>query len=639
MKRTAWLGVWAMLLTILPAPSNAAGRFDQKLLGDKQIEHLLNRLTFGPRPGDVQQVRLMGVDKWIDQQLHPERIAENPILETRLKPLASLDLKLWQIMDKYAQPQGPAAPRLPSQVAMNALPQQMQARLRGGSSEDRLNALHSLEPDTRRSILAGATPQMLESLPDALQKEAADARKAEQDEAQKERQRLNPPLNDLLTPDLQRTARQGSRDEKLALINSLETTKRTQVLRALGPGAFPDVPELRRETMQITQPQQLVNSELIENKLYRAIYSNRQLEEVLVDFWVNHFNIFNGKGQDRVYLTAFERDAIRPYVLGHFKDMLLATARHPAMLFYLDNFQSQVQREDQPNQPPNNNRPGLNENYGRELMELHTLGVNGGYTQQDVIAVARAFSGWTIYDVNKYAEYQFNPAVHDRKEKVVLGHTLPAGRGEQDGLDVIDILAHHPSTAQFISRELAQRFVDDDPPQALVDRMAATFTKTDGDLRAVLQTMFSSVEFNSEGAWQAKLKSPLEMAVSSLRALNADVLDTFVLAQRIADLGEPLYGKIEPTGYSNTAEGWTNTAGILGRINFATALLAGQIPGIKVDISRFNFKNTASVAAEILGAVPSQQTLTTIENGFKDKEATPSLLAGLVLSSPDFQRR
>src|SRR5262249_3400458 len=193
-------------------------------------------------------------------------------------------------------------------------------------------------------------------------------------------------------------------------------------------------------------------------------------------------------------------------------------------------------------------------NYGRGRLELHTLGVDGGYTQQDVIAVARAFSGWTIYDLNKYAEFQFNPSGHDRKEKIVLGHTLPPGRGEQDGLDVIDILARHPSTATFISRKLAQRFVADDPPAGLISRMAATFTRTDGDLRAVLQTMFGSTEFLSDGAWQAKLKSPLEMVVSAVRAVNADIEDNFALAQRIADLGEPLYGRVEPTGYPNTGD-------------------------------------------------------------------------------------
>jgi uncharacterized protein (DUF1800 family) len=640
MKRIAQLFSAALMVTAFCFSGDAAGRFDQKLLLDKQIVHVLNRLTFGPRPGDVQQVRLLGVDKWIDQQLHPERITENPILDAKLKPLESMSLPMWKIMEKYS-PQQLAIIRPPSANAMNSLSPQIQARLRNGSVDERMNTLAALDPETRRLVLAAALPPMLEGLPDTIQQEAMKERQAEQAFLQKERQKQMPPLNELLPPEEIRTARQGTRDEKIALINSLEAPKRQQVLRALGPGPFGDIPEFRREVMLINQPQQVANAELIENKLYRAIYSNRQLEEVLVDFWINHFNIYNGKGQDRLFLTSFERDAIRPYVLGHFKDMLLATAHHPAMLFYLDNWQSQVPRDDQPGfvLPAGAQRPGLNENYGRELLELHTLGVNGGYTQEDVIAVARAFSGWSIYDIQKYAEFQFQPANHDRKEKVVLGHTLPAGRGEQDGLDVIDILVHHPSTAKFISKKLAQRFVADDPPQALIDRMAATFTKTDGDLRAVLQTMFSSVEFMSEGAWQAKMKSPLEMVVSSVRAVNADISDTTALAQRIADLGQPLYGKVEPTGYPNTGEAWTNTASVLGRINFATALLGGPMPGVKVDMSRFNFKDPSVVASDLLSTAPTPQTLASIEKGIQSKEATPSLITSLVLSSPDFQRR
>jgi uncharacterized protein (DUF1800 family) len=209
----------------------------------------------------------------------------------------------------------------------------------------------------------------------------------------------------------------------------------------------------------------------------------------------------------------------------------------------------------------------------------------------------------------------------------------------QDGLDVIDMLAHHPSTAKFISKQLAQRFVADEPPQQLIDRMAATFTKTDGDLRAVLQTMFSSIEFSSDGAWQAKVKSPLEMVISAVRALNADVTDTSTLAQRISDLGEPLYGKIEPTGYPNTGESWTNTAGILGRINFASAVTSGQVSGVKADMSRFNFKDPTAIATQLLNMPPAQSMVAAIEKGIQEKEATPSLLSSLVLSSPEFQRR
>ena len=501
----------------------AARRYDLKIAPDKQIVHVLNRLTFGARPGDAAEVGKLGVDRWIDQQLHPEKLAENPVLESRLAALETLQLQTAQIMEKYAPPQQQlfnVRPRLAPASVLSPL--QMSKLMNGGSVEERLAVWMSLNPEIRSQLLLSAPPQATEGLPD-LQQEAAKARQAEQEKQQAERRKLMPPINELLTQDQMRIMRAGTDQEKIAILDSLDAEKRRQVLRTAGPQMFATVPTLRREAMAASQPQQFVNAELIENKLYRAIYSNHQLEEVLVDFWLNHFNVFNGKGQTRVLLTSYERDAIRPYVFGRFKDMLLATARHPAMLIYLDNAQSVVPREDLPmpvvgpNQAPPR-RPGLNENYGRELLELHTLGVDGGYTQEDVIAVARAFTGWTVYDPQRYAEFQFNPGGHDRKEKVVLEHKLPAGRGEQDGIDVIGILAHHPSTAKFISKKLAQRFVSDDPPQALIDRMAATFTKTDGDLRAVLQTLFSSVEFSSEAAWQSKLKSPLEMVVGSVRA-------------------------------------------------------------------------------------------------------------------------
>src|SRR5947207_675160 len=535
MKRFGFTAsVSAMLLTTVAAAGGADGRFRRTLPADKQIVHVLNRLTFGPRPGDLEQVRHMGIAKWIALQLHPDRIVENPVLEQKLRPLGTLRLATWQILEKYPAVPAALTAKLPSAVAFSSLPQQQSSRLMNGSVEERRATLASFDADTRRLVLAGAPLQVLEGLPEEVQQEAAAARQAEQEERQKELRRLMPPLDELLTPDQVRTATRGTPDEKLALLNSFDADKRQQIVRALPLQAFTGLPELRREAMAANQPQQFVNAELIEQKLLRAIYSNRQLEEVLVDFWMNHFNVFNGKGPERALLTSFDRDAIRPHVFGRFEDLLLATARHPAMLFYLDNWQSQAPREDLP-APPGVRRPGLNENYGRELMELHTLGVDGGYTQEDVVAVARAFTGWTIYDPQKFAEFQFNPAVHDRKAKTVLGHTIPAMGGEQDGVQVIEILAHHPSTARFISKKLAQRFVADDPPQALVDRMAATFAKTDSDLRAVLQTMFSSVEFMSDGAWQAKMKSPLEMVVSAVRATNADVSDTFALAQRVAD--------------------------------------------------------------------------------------------------------
>jgi uncharacterized protein (DUF1800 family) len=284
-----------------------------------------------------------------------------------------------------------------------------------------------------------------------------------------------------------------------------------------------------------------------------------------------------------------------------------------------------------------NNARGLNENYGREVMELHTLGVKGGYTQDDVIAVARCFTGWTVPDSNN-PEFAFVPSMHDTGEKTVLGHPITGG-GEQDGLEVIDILAHHPSTAKFISRKLAQRFVADEPPQALVDRMAQTFTKTDGDLRAVLETMFTSTEFLSEGAWQAKVKSPFEMVVSAVRAMGGEATDTMVLVQKIADLGQPLYTKLEPTGYPNTGELWLSTTGTMGRMSFASGLSSGAITGVKVDAASLEGMEPATIARELLGRPASVETQVALKVGLGGGHRPPAFVASLVLASPDFQRR
>jgi uncharacterized protein (DUF1800 family) len=639
------LSVVTLVLVAESLPGAATGRFDQKLSKDKQVLHVLNRLAFGPRPGDVDRVRSLGVDKWIRQQLQPQLLKEDPMVEARLRPLGTLQLATWQIYETYLAPVQPtvvnAAP-----VARRPLEQLVSAeqlkKLSSGTPEERLATIGAIPAENLGPLLAALTPTMLEGLPD-LQKLAEKAR-------QTEMTRLKTfvvsgmvqGINNLLTPEERRVTQQGTADERRALLKSLDAQKRKQVLRVLPPAALAGLPELQREALALRQPPMFVNQELIDSRLYRALYSNRQLEEVLVDFWLNHFNVFNGKGPTRLLLTSYERDAIRPHVLGRFRDMLLATARHPAMLFYLDNWQSQAVRDDLPAPPANARRPGLNENYGRELMELHTLGVDGGYTQDDVVAVARAFTGWTIYDVNRIAEFQFNPAFHDRKEKIVLGHKLPAGGGEQDGVQVIDILARHPSTARFISKKLAQRFVADAPPQSLVDRMAKTFTETGGDLRAVVDTMLTSREFLSEGAWQAKLKSPFEMVVSAVRGLGADVTDPTALAQRIADLGQPLYGKAEPTGYSTTSDAWANSAGFLGRINFAGALAAGQIEGVKIDAAKLP-TNGDMAARQLLGAAASPATKSQLGNGNGNSATgaalSPASMAAVVLASPDFQRR
>jgi uncharacterized protein (DUF1800 family) len=638
------LVVAALLATAGSLSGTAADRFDHKLSAERQVLHALNRLTFGPRPGDVERVRRLGVEKWIREQLQPQLIAENPVLDVRLRPLATLQMSTWQIFETYQQPILPVVsgtagiPRRP--MALLVTPDQL-AKLEKGTPEERTEVLDAIGPDNIGHVMAAMTPPMIDGLPEALKRLATATRQIGVDRERPIRQFVPPPsLSTLLTAEQRRLAQTGSAQQKRDLFASLDAEKRRQVLRVLPPMALAGIPELQREALAARQPPQFVNGELIESRIYRALYSHRQLEEVLVDFWLNHFNVFNGKGQARMLLTSYERDAIRPHAFGRFRDLLLATARHPAMLQYLDNWLSQVPRDDipAPLRLANLPRPGLNENYGRELMELHTLGVDGGYTQDDVLAVARAFTGWTIYDVTRYAEFHFNPAMHDRKEKTVLGHTIAAGGGERDGIQVIDILARHPSTAKFISRKLAQRFVADAPPSSLVDRMAKTFTASDGDIRAVLETMLFSREFMSEGAWQTKLKSPLEMVLSAVRALDAEVTDPTALAQRISDLGQPLYGKVEPTGYPNTGEGWANSAGFLGRINFASALAAGDVPGVEVNAGALSPK--ADIAVErLLGGAASPATRAVLDKSLDGQELSPRSLAALLIGSPDFQRR
>jgi len=655
MTRLALAVTFAAILWGLTEGTKAGEPFNSKLAPDRQIVQAVNRLTFGARPGDIEEIRRLGVDKWVDLQLHPERIPENPVLEEKLKPLETLRMEASQIMKAY--PQTPPALMFRQFTPLNELLSQDQIRqILNSTAEERRAALDALTPEKRKQVLTVIPAQQLTGLPD-IQKESEAARQAQQEERQKQIRMLMPPLNELLTQDQIQLALRGNKEQLEELFSFLDPAKRKQVAAALPPQALAQLPEYRRMGLNSKQPPEVVSGDLKEGKVFRALYSNRQLEEVLVDFWFNHFNVYELKNVPqppnavRMLLASYERDAIRPHVLGKLKDLLLATARHPAMLYYLDNWESIAPNAfDTFQVGPFGNAGnlsqifarqahGLNENYGREVMELHTLGVDGGYTQADVIAVARCFTGWTISQPATNPTFVFASFMHDTGEKIVLGHKIPVGGGEQDGLQAIDILARHPSTARFISKKLAERFVADDPPRSLIDRMAQTFTKTDGDLRAVLQTMFASPEFFSEGAWDAKVKSPFEMVVSAVRAMGGEATDTFTLAQKIADLGEPLYNKLEPTGYPETGEGWLSTANLLGRVNFATALVSGQVPGVKVDSSRLEGKDTAAIAREVLGRPASEQTLAALAKGLEGKGQTARMVASLVLSSPDFQRR
>jgi len=650
-----------VLMISIVALGTASGPFDQRLSKDQQILQALNRLTFGPRPGDLEEVRRLGIAKWIELQMHPDQIPENPALEAKLKPLETLRMALPEIVKEYT-PQANSMMMMVQPVRLNTLlPQEDLRKVQMGTAEERTAVLKSLDPEKRRQVLGLLSPNVLAYTPE-FKKEGEEARRTQQQEMQKEFRSRNPQLNDLLNPDQVNVARSGNKDQLLALFAYLDPDKRPLVASLLPPDSLASMPELRRAGQFRQTPRQVVSEDLKEAKVFRALYSNRQLEEVLVDFWFNHFNVDQSKNvrqsQNLVHLLIgnYERDAIRPHVLGHFKDLLLATARHPAMLYYLDNWESVAPGAFSigpfaPNRgivngvansiipsPISRQAHGLNENYGREVMELHTLGVNGGYTQEDVIAVARCFTGWTVRGPDD-PRYVFAPFMHDFDEKIVLGHKIPAGGSEQDGLQAIDILAHHPSTAKFISRKLAQRFVADDPPQALVERMSQTFLKTDGDLRAVLATMFTSPEFFSEGAWQAKVKSPFEMVVSAVRAMGAEVSDTFALVQKIGDLGQPLYNKLEPTGYPNTGDAWLSTVGVVGRMNFSAALASGLVSGVTVNPSRLAGKEFSVIARDLLGRDASAETRVAIEKGLEGKEQTPPFIASMVLSSPDFQRR
>jgi len=418
----------------------------------QDTNHLLNRIAFGPRPGDIKRVQDLGLEKYIEQQLHPDQI-DDKALEARLSNLNSLQMRTAELIDRYRPP---------------------------------------------------------------------------------------------------RQARQ-----------------------------------LQMRPMFLNVPQQIL-LELQAQKIIRAVHSERQLHEVLTDFWFNHFNIFWGKNADRWLTTSYEMNAIRPHVLGKFKDLLMATAKNPAMLFYLDNHLSSSIK-------------GINENYARELMELHTVGVDGGYTQKDVQEVARAFTGWSIDRPQLSGEFMFRPRLHDGGEKMVLGHKIDAG-GIRDGESVIDILSKHPSTAKFISSKLVRRFVSDDPPPNLVRHVSEVYRKSDGDIREMMRAILSSKEFQSPEAVHAKTKTPFEYVVSAIRELDGTTDGSRPLVQSVARMGQPLYQCQPPAGYPDEGDHWMSNGAILERLNFAVALAEKNIPGTLV-----NFEEPAKSVVARLGSPDFQK--------------------------------
>jgi uncharacterized protein (DUF1800 family) len=531
-----------------------------KLTDEQRALHALNRLTFGPRPGDLQKVMDMDVNDWIEQQLHPEEISDN-VLDGKLGQFRTLRLSIHDLVQTFPDnnlvkqtAEGktplPTDPMKRSiyevQISMLAERQKQDQAARDGKT---------LDADTKAKI--------------DKQNQDAVATQADGILAMPKEKRMDAII--ALPPE----------DRRLFVAN-IRGSQRDRLLADM-------TPDQREAFLAMTGPINVVISELQQAKLLRALYSERQLQEVMTDFWFNHFNIYLNKDADQYLVTSYERDVIRAHALGKFKDLLVATAQSPAMLFYLDNWLSMGPKSAAA-VAANKGKPGqamlgLNENYGREVMELHTLSVNGGYTQHDVTELARVLTGWTIQPLEQGAAFQFDPKKHEPGDKIVLGQTIPEN-GINEGMQVLDILAHHPNTAKFISKKLAMRFVADDPPPALVDRMAQKFLATDGDIREVLRTMFKSPEFWSPKTYRAKVKTPFEFAISSLRATGTDLNNPGPLLGILNKMGMPLYQMVPPTGYSMTASTWMNSEALIDRMNYALALSNGQVGGTNFDAGR-----------------------------------------------------
>jgi uncharacterized protein (DUF1800 family) len=654
----------------------------------KRALHALDRLTFGPRPGDVQRVATIGVDQWIEQQLRPDQI-DNSSLDARLAIYRTLHMSSRELPMNF--PPNPVLKAV--QDGKLAMPQDPYRRAIYSSNMARVEEKKEAKQQAATVNTVAATSPMA----------SADAKPANAAAlpAEPERRQRNALVDQLILLDpatrMQRILALPA-DQQNDLAKGIPEPRRQALLAGLSP-------EQRETVLALSNPVAVVEGELQSAKLLRAVYSDRQLAEVLTDFWFNYFNVYIGKGADRYLTTAYERDVIRPHVLGKFKELLVATAQSAAMLFYLDNWQSvgphsdealgikqhpaqnqrrprgawangpfgthpiaypqpKPQRPQAPASPQNaqqRRRSGLNENYARELMELHTLGVNGGYTQQDVTEVARVFTGWTLQDPRDGGGYVFKPRLHEPGTKTVLGKKIKEN-GEKEAMEVLNLLAHSPATAHFISTKLAIRFVSDDPPASLINAMSKTFVKSGGDIREVLRTMFHSPEFWAPESYNAKVKTPLEFVASSLRATQADVTDPQPLIAVLNQMGMPLYGAQPPTGYSTKADTWVNSAALLARMNFALGLVNNRIYGNSFDLAKLTgdpaiqesqvdpYQAQIKLEQVLLNGEVSAQTHRTIEEklaapqsvaGSAPAPSTPNVnvIAALLLGSPEFQRR
>jgi uncharacterized protein (DUF1800 family) len=654
---------------------------------DQRILHLLNRFSFGPTPNQIASVRTLGVDKWFEQQLHPDRLPDAN-LNARLAEFPAMGLPVDQLLAQF-----PSGAEI-RQASNGKLPMPNDPTL--GAIYNRHIALY--EEKQAKKLDAKTTPQVASTMAPVPGKSADMATNVESAAAA--------PTKPAQKPEHQTPARPSYADLLATTVLNLPPVDRINRILSMPPREYEDFraslkgPNKARLTAGLTpdekellndydNPTRTVIEELQSQRLLRDIYSTHQLQEVMTTFWMNHFNIYIHKNEETpYYLVSYERDVIAPHALGKFEDLLVATSESPAMLIYLDNSSStgpdspvaEKQKQhaafDKIANPKRPNPPGLNENYARELMELHTLGVNGGYTQKDVTEVAKVFTGWTVDHPATGGAFKFDETRHEPGVKLVLNHKIKED-GQKEGLKVLHTLATSPATAKFIARELAVAFVSDNPPPALVDRMAQTFRNTHGDIPSILRTMLHSPEFWSPAIYQTKVKTPLEYIVSAARASNADVTNTKPLINQLNQMGMPLYSCVPPTGYADTADAWISTGELVTRMNFSLSLANNKLQGIQTAWT--NQQSTSTNPQQITPEMEEQRLESQlIPTGISEKtraavleqsqpqppsqpakapanapipkpvnptaqaaalERQSASLAGLLLGSPEFQRR
>jgi uncharacterized protein (DUF1800 family) len=709
-------------LVAAAAASKPIAASTQQIQGEQRVLHALNRFTFGPRPGDIAAVQAMGLKRWFELQLNPSSI-DDSALEARLEMFPAMKMEQAEMVRRYPSPQvlrqmvAKNMP-LPSDPVEHAIYADEIAFYKAAKAKQEAKQAADAKGDGEMmspTMAKDADGKDKTALPGDGVDPAIPAMATHEEQFYSGLEAVK--IINLPPDERMRRILAMPPSELIAFRRSLSQAE----LAAAGEGLAP----IQRETLAALQGSpRMIGAELLQSRLLRDVYSERQLEAVMTDFWLNHFNVYIKKNQNEPYmLPAYERETIRPHALGKFEDILVATAKSPAMLMYLDNWQSigpdsiaaknggrfaQYAQNPQVKQALKDH--GLNENYARELMELHTLGVQcevsadrpvsmldkacgQGYTQQDVTQVAKVLTGWTIDQPFRSGGYQFEPRRHEPGTKMVLGKTIGES-GESEGLQVLHMLATSPATAKFISTKLAVRFVSDTPPPALVDRMAKTFVASNGDIKMVLRTMFDSPEFWAPEVYRAKMKTPEEFVISAVRASGAEVKNAIPLVQSLEKLGMPLYGMQTPNGYSWMAETWVNTGDLVSRMNFALGLSSDRIPGVQTDWTRLLGQagagmepvalttGDAAAAKEaklemlLLGQAVSDRTRSTVLQQFQnqgmqqqaerdfsirpndfepmaqvlnpaalrptgrpplDREA--AMMAGLLLGSPEFQRR